>query len=80
MSKECEEQADEKGVRVMWISKARWMALEKRVADLERAVQGQRENIRKINLDRISRQGVEEAFGVLSRSKEAESTLHPPKH
>lgn len=27
----------------MWISKARWMALEKRVADLERVVQGQRD-------------------------------------
>lgn len=26
----------------MWISKAKWMALEKRVADLEREVQGQR--------------------------------------
>lgn len=26
----------------MWISKAKWMALEKRVADLEREIRGQR--------------------------------------
>ena len=29
----------------MWISKQKWEALEKRVTDLEREVQGQRENI-----------------------------------
>lgn len=69
-----------KGVRVMWISKVRWTALEKRVADLERKVQGQPENIRKINLDRISRQGVEEAFEVLFHQKEDELDQPPPKH
>ena len=64
----------------MWISKKKWKALEKRVADLEKKVQGQPENIRKINLDRISRQGVEEAFEVLFHQKEVESTLYPPEH
>lgn len=56
----------------MWIAKREWKALEKRVADLEREVQGQRENIVKINLGQISRQGVEEAFEVLFHPTEAE--------
>ncbi len=64
----------------MWISKKKWAALEKRVADLEKKVQGQPENIGKINLDRISRQGVEEAFEALFHQKEVESTLYPPEH
>lgn len=64
----------------MWVSKKKWKALEKRVADLEKKVQSQPENIRKINLDRVSRQGVEEAFEVLFHQKEVESTLRPPEH
>lgn len=56
----------------MWISTKKWEALEKRVADLEKKVQGQQENIVKINLDQISRQGVEEAFEVLFHPTEAE--------
>lgn len=38
-SKEGQRQADEKGVKRVWISKKKWKALEKRVADLERKVQ-----------------------------------------
>lgn len=64
----------------MWISKKKWVALEKRVADLEKEVQSQPKNIGKINLDRISRQGVEEAFEVLFHQKEVESTLRSPEH
>ena len=64
----------------MWISKKKWKALEKRVADLEKEVRGQPENIRKINLDRISRQGVEEAFEVLFHQKEDELDQPHPKH
>ena len=35
----------QKGDEKMWISKRKWKALEKRVADLEREVQGQPEKI-----------------------------------
>ena len=64
----------------MWISKKKWETLEKRVADLEREVQGHRENIVKINLGQISRQGVKEAFEVLFHQKEDELNQPPPKH
>lgn len=52
----------------MWISKKKWDALEKRIADLEEKVQSQQMV--------FTQQGAEEAFEVLSRRKP--NGLFPP--